>query len=235
MLSLKRGLLAAVAGVLAMLVMAVPSGAQSSKDVVTADCVFTGDADVTPPVRWEANKGTYEFRQLTFTCAGVEYGSKGEPVKPGVVELTVESDGFYSNLACGTGKAYDPAPVGKPDPDDSVPQPREPRITGVNVIAGGPSKVNYPLLAQQGKFNYVLEFAAGNGVLYWTNPDNGKVDAGATKAGNEIPQQTKPTTGWMAEGGEINITPDPLIPPGPMGTGPCTPHFDVEGELHIDI
>jgi hypothetical protein len=229
-MSLRRGLLAVLLGAVGAL-SAVSSA--NATTVAAAGCTISGDARA--GVSWvdtQVNAG-FTFNSLVITCTGsfVQNGVAGV----GVVTVPTTSNGSFTNIACGTGSAGDPAPGAAPV-DTAV-------VYSNGTVNSGLASA---ILANT-NLSYNIVFVGGQGAFTWSQTPNTIPGTPNTA----IPDNS--TTGkYIPVGaGAINIS--PTWGPGsggigPLGTGPpsapppvgaasglCTNGFTVLGDVGLAI
>jgi hypothetical protein len=165
MLNLKRMLaLSGLTGIVAALAIALPAQAVTGK--VSAACAIQGHAHADVDIL--GGGGTYAFASFTAKCAVQAKGSVG------TVDLSIASNGNFTNTVCGTGTATDPKPV----------------LTQT----GGDPTVGAKLVAQN--LGYTVTFAGGQGALTFLPT------ASVTGGGpiNISPDPNEPGTGTCTKG-----------------------------------
>jgi hypothetical protein len=191
-----------VAGLLSALAIAIPAQAAGVKSA----CVLSGTAKTTPPVQQTGGGGGYAFTGLSFICVGVAKGA------PDVQVLNVNSNGTYTNVVCGTGKAWS-----KP---------------GSSTLTSGPAKYG-PVVSSLG---YEVDFVGTVGLFNWKSGSSVKPIPGVKPLSDlGVVPDSKP--GADSLGGVIL-----LGPPSPVGNKPptvpsgtdCTKAFQATGAVLID-
>lgn len=188
-----------LAGLAMTLAGAAPAGANGTKAV----CITEGAARTNPPVPVVGGKGSYAFSTQYFHCVAIEKSS----APPVAATYSGTSSGVYKNVVCGTGKANSTSnAMSGQTSKGPLPQP----------------KTNGATLASQ--LSYTIEFIAGEGVLYFTNPAVHKV---ATPKPMELVLAPKPTGDGEGLGGVVSL----IASPTNVG---CAEAYVVVGMVVID-
>jgi hypothetical protein len=230
MRNIRRIMLGSLVGALGVLAFATSAQAAGVTQAA-AGCAITGHANA--DVQWlDGAQGTYGFTSLTIACAGqyvtndtARYGACSLPTSPNcaspvVATLNVNSNGKFTNIACGTGTAGDAAPV-----QAVLPGAIDPGGRGSAILADV-------------DLGYQIDFAAGKGAFVWSaggdpgSPQNVSPNA---SAGRRV---AAPNKLIPLGGGAININPDSSFPVTTTPTVPgalCTHGFDVQGAVGATV